>query len=83
MTEPARRTEVRSDCDPPIPGHCSMCGDEAVPAVVLELDLALGIAEVATGGRRREVALDLVEGVEPGDTILIHQGFAIARMPRP
>ena len=27
-------------------------------------------------------ALRTVEGVEPGDTILIHQGFAIARMPR-
>ncbi len=62
---------------------CSLCGDEAVPAVVLLVDAASDTATIEIEGERRTVALDLVHGVGAGDTLLIHQGFAIAKVDRP
>lgn len=51
----------------------------AVPAEVLELkedDLAL----IEIGGVRKDVSLMLVDGVEPGDYVLVHAGFAIEKI---
>ena len=59
---------------------CTLCGDEAVPAVVLSVDSASDTATIEIDGERRTVALDLVQGVGAGDTVLIHQGFAIAKV---
>ncbi len=67
-------------CDASPEGSCSLCRDEAVPARVLTIDAHAGAAEVEIDGERRSVALDLIEGVLPGDTILVHQGFALQRV---
>ena len=59
--------------------HCSLCGDEALPAVVRALH-ADATADVESECAVQRVALDLVDGVQVGDTILVHQGFAISRV---
>ena len=51
----------------------------AVPAEVLELkkdELAL----IDIGGVRKDVSLMLVDGVEVGDYVLVHAGFAIEKI---
>ncbi len=64
------------------PEHCTLCGDEALLALVVSVDEARQSADVELDGGVRTVALDLVGGVEPGDAVLVHQGFAIGRMER-
>jgi hydrogenase maturation factor len=61
------------------PEHCLTCADEAVAGVVQELDGDDAIVLVP-GGRER-VALDLVDGVDVGETLLCHAGIALARVP--
>ncbi|MEO8675370.1 MAG: HypC/HybG/HupF family hydrogenase formation chaperone [Casimicrobiaceae bacterium] len=51
----------------------------AIPARVVALpgpDTAL----VDLGGVRKRVSLALVEGVVPGDYVIVHVGFALARL---
>ncbi len=90
MTESTapERTAMKT-CDPVDPGGCALCGDEALPARVIEVRSALGVATVAmlaTGiaasaaASTLDVALDLVDGVGVGDVVLVHQGFVISRM---
>jgi hydrogenase expression/formation protein HypC len=56
-----------------------------VPGQIVEVvDPGLGLAKVDIGGVRREVSTVLVGGedggVAPGDWVLIHVGFALARI---
>lgn len=65
--------------------HCITCSDEGVPMHVVEVD-ADGIAlcadpELAQGGTPIAVMVDLVEGVAVGDTLLVHAGVALTRLP--
>ncbi len=63
------------------PEHgCSLCGDVAIPARIISIDAVAGFARAVAQDRTLEVALDLVDGVAVGDTILVHQGFAISRL---
>jgi len=48
----------------------------AVPAEVIEV-LEGELATVDVGGARTKISLSLVEGVEVGDYVLVHAGFAI------
>ena len=51
----------------------------AIPVRVAELlDNDMAIADV--GGVRKEISLHLVEGVSPGDYVILHVGYAIARL---
>ena len=53
----------------------------AVPAEVLEKkdnDLAL----IEIGGVRKDVSLMLVDGVDVGDYVLVHAGFAIEKIDK-
>jgi hypothetical protein len=76
-----RATEPRmSSCVPGPDGSCSLCGDEAVEARVLAVDAATRTAAVAVQGAVRVAALDLVDDVVAGDLVMVHQGFAIARV---
>ncbi|HYA21973.1 MAG TPA: HypC/HybG/HupF family hydrogenase formation chaperone [Thermoproteota archaeon] len=50
----------------------------AIPCTVEKVDGLDAIATVA--GVRRAVRLDLVEGVRPGDVVLVHSGFAIQKL---
>ncbi len=49
-----------------------------VPARVLEVKEESATVDV--GGARREVSLMLLEGVAPGDWVILHAGFAIQRL---
>ena len=71
---------VPGACTPGPDGSCSLCADEAAPGRVLSVDMATGTAAVVLAGAVQAVALDLVDGVRAGDTVLVHQGFAIARV---
>lgn len=51
----------------------------AVPAKVIEL-LGEDNALIDLGGVRNRVSLALVENVAPGDYVIVHTGFAIARL---
>ena len=55
---------------------CVTCSDTAVPVTVVRL-LADGLAVVDTGSGEEEVSVAFVSA-EPGDTILVHAGEAIA-----
>jgi hydrogenase expression/formation protein HypC len=54
----------------------------AVPGKVLEAtDVGISrIAKVEFGGVTRQVYLDFVPEVQPGDYVLVHVGFAISRL---
>ncbi len=60
-------------------GSCHLCGDEAVVGRVVAMDAGTGTATVTFASGMATVALDLVE-VGVGDTVLVHLGFAIARL---
>ena len=53
-----------------------------VPGEVIELcdKDGLRFAKVRFGGIAREVCLEYVDGVVPGEFVLVHVGFAIARI---
>lgn len=51
----------------------------AVPAEVVELREG-GTALVRVGGLQQEISLLLLDGVEVGDYVLVHAGFAIEKV---
>jgi hydrogenase maturation factor len=63
------------------PETCLTCGDVAVVARVLATRGSLALVEIAGG--REQVAIDLVEDVQPGDLLLCHAGIALERMETP
>lgn len=50
----------------------------AVPMKVTEINGP--IAQVEQGGVRRQARVDLVEGIEVGDYVIVHAGIAIDRL---
>ncbi|HUF38222.1 MAG TPA: HypC/HybG/HupF family hydrogenase formation chaperone [Anaerolineales bacterium] len=68
-------------CLPGPDESCSVCADEGVEGRVIAL-LSDELARVAMPAGEREIAIDLVDSVSVGDVLLIHTGFAIARVPR-
>ena len=53
----------------------------AIPGQVVELvDEGNCLATVAVAGVRRRVNVGLVDGVAPGDWVLVHVGFALSRV---
>ncbi|MEW5889052.1 MAG: HypC/HybG/HupF family hydrogenase formation chaperone [Pseudomonadota bacterium] len=51
----------------------------AIPVRVVEL-LPDDMARVDMDGVRKEISLALVEGVEPGDYVILHVGYAIQKL---
>jgi hydrogenase expression/formation protein HypC len=49
-----------------------------IPGKVIRINGRMATVEV--GGASREIALDLIDGVEPGDYVIAHAGFAIHRL---
>ncbi len=39
-----------------------------------------GTAIVDAGGAKREISAELMEGLEPGDYVMVHAGMAIAKI---
>lgn len=61
--------------------HCITCADEGRAGRVVALHAA-SMASVELDGRIEEVALDLLDGVAPGDHVLVHAGVALVRLDR-
>lgn len=59
---------------------CSICGDEGLLGEVLAVGDGGAIARVRLDRGIEEVALELLEDVKPGDRVVVHLGFAIARV---
>jgi D-sedoheptulose 7-phosphate isomerase len=57
--------------------YCLTCGDVALPARVLEVDLVTAMAVVEINGETAEVDISLVDDVLPGRTLLVHGGVAL------
>ncbi len=72
--------EVAPQCDARS-GTCHLCGDEAVAGRVVAVDAGTRTAIVAFENGEATVALDLVDAAI-GDELLVHLGFAIARLER-
>ncbi len=51
----------------------------AIPVRVVEL-VGEDAAIVDLGGVRKEISLALVEGVAPGDYVILHVGYALTRL---
>ncbi|HTR58063.1 MAG TPA: HypC/HybG/HupF family hydrogenase formation chaperone [Casimicrobiaceae bacterium] len=51
----------------------------AIPARVVSLPEP-GTALIDVDGVRKRVSLALVEGVEPGDYVIVHVGYALTRL---
>jgi hydrogenase expression/formation protein HypC len=51
----------------------------AVPARVVAL-VAPDNALIDIGGVRKEISLELVDAVLPGDYVIVHVGYALARL---
>jgi len=69
-------------CMPDAQGHCATCADEALPARVLRVDAASGLAFVQGADTTEEIDITLVEDVVPGDVVLVHGGTAIALLEK-
>lgn len=69
-------------CVPDEAGSCSICADEGRIGEVVSVEgEGLGaVGRVLLGGAEEEVALDLLDRVRPGERIVVHLGFAIARV---
>ena len=50
----------------------------ALPAKVLSLSQESAV--VSLGGLKKEISLALVEGVVPGDYVVVHTGYAISKL---
>lgn len=57
---------------------CITCSDQALPAKVVGIDDALGLATVELAGGISEVDISLVDDVELGDLLLVHGGVALS-----
>jgi hydrogenase assembly chaperone HypC/HupF len=68
-------------CTPSQDGNCAICSDEALPGQVESLGTD-NMALVRLSNGRQEVALDLIETPQVGDWVLVHLGFAIARVDK-
>lgn len=67
-------------CVPTLDEHCVTCSDEALPAIVLRIDPARGCALVSLNNTTTEVDITLVNGILPGEQLLVHGGVALARI---
>ena len=72
--------DKHANCLPAADGSCSICSDEAIVGLVGRVNYATQTAEVYFEKGSEIVALDLVQDVAKGDTVLVHMGFAISRM---
>jgi hydrogenase maturation factor len=60
--------------------HCITCGDIALAVRVLSIDHETGLALVTLDDAVEQVDLSLVDGIAPGDLIMVHGGVALERL---
>lgn len=51
----------------------------AIPAKVVALNEG-GMASVEIGGVKKDISVSLVEGIEVGDYVIVHTGFALSKL---
>lgn len=51
----------------------------AIPAEVLSID-ENDIATVEIGGVRKDISVALVDGINVGDYVIVHTGFALSKL---
>ncbi|GHO67742.1 hypothetical protein KSC_066340 [Ktedonobacter sp. SOSP1-52] len=73
-----RMQDTYSNCTTGVDGHCITCSDQALPARILSVDEACGIALVEIADEQTEVDVTLLDHLEPGDMILVHGGTGIS-----
>lgn len=81
----AGRSADAPGCVPDPDGSCSICADEGRIGEVVSVEgEGLGaVGRVLVEGIEEEVALDLLDRVRPGERLVVHLGFAIARVEGP
>ena len=50
----------------------------AIPAQVVDIDGVMATVDV--GGIRKDISLALVDGIEVGDYVVVHVGYALSRL---
>jgi hydrogenase maturation factor len=66
-----------SACDP-YEDRCITCGDVGVEMRVVEIRDGLALCEA--GGERRDVEIALLDGVAPGDLLLVHADVGLVKL---
>jgi hydrogenase maturation factor len=66
-----------TDCDAH-EDRCITCGDVAVEMRVV--DVRDGLALCEAGGEQRDVEIGLIDGVEPGDILLVHADVGLVKL---
>lgn len=74
---PSANESSSQTCSSGVEG-CITCSDQALPARVLSVNRERGLALVKIEQTTEEVDVTLIEDVEPGDTLLVHGGVALA-----
>jgi hydrogenase maturation factor len=69
-----------ASCELDAEGHCITCSDEALPAKILRIDEATGLALVEVEDTTEEIDITLVDDLAPGDMVLVHGGVAIGHV---
>lgn len=67
----------------PAPASCSICADEGIEAEILDVTVEGREGRVRSAKGVEQVALDLIDSPRPGDRVIVHLGFAIARILEP
>lgn len=80
MDRESRLVPGHPACEVTAEDHCAICADEAVEGRVLSVSREEATAEVNLGNAVTTVAVDLLDDVAVGDTVMVHQGFAISRV---
>jgi hydrogenase maturation factor len=63
------------------PHHCITCSDEGAELTVLKVDPGRAMALCrGVDGERASVEIALVDGVAPGDVLLVHAGTALLKV---
>jgi hydrogenase maturation factor len=66
-----------SACDP-YEERCITCGDVGVEMRVVEIRDGLALCEA--GGEQRDVEIALLDGVAPGDLLLVHADVGLVKL---
>jgi hydrogenase maturation factor len=58
---------------------CITCSDQLLEVVVTAVDDERGVAAAIRDGVAGDVSIELLDGVQPGEHLLVHGGVALQR----